>query len=272
MKSDQRPVRATLILGGLGGLSFIAAGVLGVGFGLWPWMAFGIAWCLTAAYALALVRWSGRSLTAVLFPLLVLGGIGAVLPRAGATFVLALGVLSWIRSGVCYPRPVFQALFRVSPFGVVDDRGQRPDYGTCVILLKYLLMCPLQVPCDEDWIAYRDFSDAGQAQNIGLADYAATGIAKRYAGGLERLKAAVRALGGRAPAIDYPYDLAAVVPALPRIPILFLFNDADEQFPARASILYQRRAAHFLDAECRVMVDWYLLEHLKQAEPNLTPV
>lgn len=53
--------------------------------------------------------------------------------------------------------------------------------------------------------------------------------------------------------------------ALPRIPILFLFNDADEQFPARASILYERRAAHFLDAECRVMVDWHLLEHLKRA-------
>ena len=112
MNSDQRPVQTTLILGGLGGLAFLAAGVLGVGFGLWPWMAFGIVWCLTAAYALALVRWSGRSLTAVLFPLLVLGGIGAVLPRAGATFVLALGVLSWIRSGVCYPRAPFQALFR----------------------------------------------------------------------------------------------------------------------------------------------------------------
>jgi len=59
------------------------------------------------------------------------------------------------------------------------------------------------------------------------------------------------------------------LPALPRIPILFLFNDADERFPARASILYQRRAAHFLDAECRVMVDWYLLEHLKVAERSL---
>lgn len=40
------------------------------------------------------------------------------------------------------------------------------------------------------------------------------------------------------------------------------------QFPARASILYQRRAAHFWDAECRVMVDGYLVEHLKQAEPS----
>jgi len=165
--------------------------------------------------------------------------------------------------------PFFQASFRVSPFGVVDERGRRPDYGTCVILLKYLLMCPHHVPCDQAWITYRDFADSGQTQNVGLADYAATTISKRYTGGLERLKAAVSALGGRPPETDYPYDLSAVIPALPRIPILFLFNDADEQFPARAVILYQRRAAHFLDAECRVMVDWYLLEHLKRAEPSL---
>ncbi len=162
--------------------------------------------------------------------------------------------------------PFFQTRYRVSPAGVVDDRGKRPDYGTCVILLKYLLMCPPQIPCDEDWIAYRDFADSGQTQNVGLADYAATTIAKRYAGGLERLRAAVNAIGGRPPEIDYPYDLATVLPALPRVPILFLFNDAEEPFPARAFILYQRQAAHFLDAECRVMVDWYLLEHLEQTE------
>ena len=163
--------------------------------------------------------------------------------------------------------PFFQTLYRVSPFGVVDDRGRRPDYGTCVILLKYLLMCPLYVTCDKDWISYRDFGDSGQTQNAGLANYAATTISKRYTGGLERLKTAVNALDGRPPETDYPYDLSAVIPALPRIPILFLFNDADERFPAQASILYQRRAAHFLDAECRVMVDWYLLDHLQRAQP-----
>ena len=117
-------------------------------------------------------------------------------------------------------------------------------------------MCPPQVPCEKDWITYRDFADSGQTQNIGLADYAKTTISKRYAGDLDRLKAAVSALGGSQPEADYPYDLSAVIPALPRIPILFLFNDADEQFPAQASILYERRASHFLDAECRVMVDW----------------
>ena len=168
--------------------------------------------------------------------------------------------------------PFFQTLYRVSPFGVVNDQGRRPDYGTCVILLKYLLMCPSQVSCDKDWITYRDFADSGQTQNIGLADYATTTISKRYAGGLERLKAAVNALGGRPLETDYPYDLSAVIPVLPRIPILFLFNDTDEEFAARASILYQRHAAHFLDAECRVMVDWYLLEYLKQAELSLVRV
>ena len=168
--------------------------------------------------------------------------------------------------------PFFQKLYHVSPLGVVDEQGRRPNYGICVILLKYLLMCPLQVPSGKDWIAYRDFSDSGQAQNVGLADYATATISKRYTGNLEGLKSALSALGGRRPDADYPYDFSAVLPVLPRIPILFLFNDADEQFPARTSILYQRRAAHFLDAECRIMVDWYLREHLKRAEPSLPQV
>ena len=161
--------------------------------------------------------------------------------------------------------PFFQSLYQVSRSGVMNDRGKRPDYGTCVILLKYLLMCPQQVPADREWIHFRDFKDSVQAQNAGLSDYAAMKISQRFAGDLSRLKTAVGSLGGTPPETDYPYDFSAVITSLPRIPILFLFNDADEQFPAKASILYERRAEHFLDAECRVMVDWCLLEHLKRA-------
>jgi len=168
--------------------------------------------------------------------------------------------------------PFFQTYYRVSPFGVADGQGQRPDYGACVILLKYLLMCPQQVPNGRDWVNYRDFADSGQSQNAGLANYTAAKISKRYAGNLDRLKAAVSTLGGCSPETDYPYDLSAVITALPRIPILFLYNDADAHFPAQASILYERRADRFLDAECRVMLDWYLLEHLKAAERSLVPV
>jgi hypothetical protein len=65
-----------------------------------------------AVYALALLRWSGRSLPAVFFPLLVLAGFGAAMPTAGLTFGLALAIFSWIRSGICYPRSVVQSLVR----------------------------------------------------------------------------------------------------------------------------------------------------------------
>jgi hypothetical protein len=162
--------------------------------------------------------------------------------------------------------PFFKTIYQVSPLGVMDERGRRPDYGICVVLLKYLLMCPERIPTETDWISYRDFKDSGQAQNSGLSSYASQAISRRYTGNIGLLKAAVNGLGGRPPETEYPYDISAVLMALPRIPILFLFNDAEEQFPAQASILYERRAASFLDAECRVMIDWYLLEYLKRLE------
>ncbi len=162
--------------------------------------------------------------------------------------------------------PFFKTLYTVSRFGVVDDQGKRPDYGICVILLKYLLMCPQRIPPGTDWVSYRDFKDSGQAQNAGLASYASQAISNRYAGNVGRLKEAADALHGRPPGAEFPYDISVIFKALPRLPILFLFNDKDEQFPSQTSILYERRAASFLDAECRVMVDWYLLEHLKRAE------
>lgn len=162
--------------------------------------------------------------------------------------------------------PFFKTIYRVSQFGVVDEGGKRPDYGICVVLLKYLLMCPQHVPPENDWVTSRDFSDSGQTQDAGLSEYTTSVISKRYSGSLSRLKTAVKAIGGKSPKTEYPYDLSAILTALPRLPILFLFNDADEQFPAQSSILYERRAERFLDAECRVMAGWYLLEHLKKAE------
>ena len=112
MTTDHRPVRTTLIFGGLGGLVCCLAGWAGAWPVFWPWFSFGLVWCLIAVYALVLLRWSGRRLPAVFFPLLVLAGVGATLPTAGLAFGLALAIFSWIRSGICYPRSVVQSLVR----------------------------------------------------------------------------------------------------------------------------------------------------------------
>ena len=46
-----------------------------------------------------------------------------------------------------------------------------------------------------------------------------------------------------------PYDLALKIDALPRVPIFLLFNDADEEFGAECRLLFERRAAAYLDME-----------------------
>jgi hypothetical protein len=162
--------------------------------------------------------------------------------------------------------PFFNTRYRVSRFGVVDDRGRRPGYGTCVILLKYLLMCPNHVPPGTDWVSYRDFKDAGRTQDVSLIDYAMAAISNHYAGNRDLLSEVISASGGKRPDTEYPYDLSAVFTVLPRVPVLLLFNDAEPPFPARTLILFERRAEHFLDAECLVMVCLALHEHLKRAE------
>ena len=60
--------------------------------------------------------------------------------------------------------PFFQDVYGVSRIGVFDSNGTLPNYMKCVIVLKYLLMCPHQMPIGEtDWITYRDFKDSGQS-------------------------------------------------------------------------------------------------------------
>ena len=89
-------------------------------------------------------------------------------------------------------------------------------------------------------------------------------LSNYFSGRLDDLKLAVDCLQGKSPEEKYPYDICSVIPALPNIPVLFLFNDADDFMPAKAMLLYERRAEYFLDGECRVMVDWCLFEYLKQ--------
>jgi len=162
--------------------------------------------------------------------------------------------------------PFFQKTYQVSPSGVVDNSGKRAGYDTCVILLKYLLMCPEQVPVEKDWVNFRDLKSSGYTQQASLGDYAIRSIARYYSGNKSRLEKAVEALNGIRPETDYPYDVAALFAVLPRIPILFLYNDADAHAPAQAFVLFERRAEHFLDAECLAMVGSALFEHLKRAE------
>jgi hypothetical protein len=164
--------------------------------------------------------------------------------------------------------PLFGNPHRISNQGLSDLSGNRPDFSVCVVLFKYLLLCPDDDPGEDDWVSFKDFKDAAPFAGA-FVNYTEAPLANHFAGGLARLKAAARALNGQPPAADFPYDLCLQFPVLPKVPVLLLFNDADEEFAARCAVLFERRAEKYLDMECLAMVGMQLFERLKAAAEKL---
>jgi hypothetical protein len=88
-------------------------------------------------------------------------------------------------------------------------------------------------------------------------------VARAFGGRLGALQAAARLFGATpAPPNDFAYDLALAFAALPKVPVLLLFNDAAEGFAPRCVILFQRSIGHYLDMECVAMVGALLADGL----------
>lgn len=96
------PIRTTVVFAFASG--FIALPLIDVlsRYGSYPMAFKWVLWVVLAIYALLLTRWSHTSPLSILFPLSLL--LGAVFwPDTWIGFhALALGVLCWVRSGICY--------------------------------------------------------------------------------------------------------------------------------------------------------------------------
>jgi hypothetical protein len=58
-------------------------------------------------------------------------------------------------------------------------------------------------------------------------------------------------------------DFSVCFDPLPKVPLLLVFNDADGEFPADCSVLFEKRARSYLDMECPPMVGGALVQYLK---------
>ena len=102
MKITRRPMFTTIIYGLLCGVSFIPL-VMTMNYFLDWSIAFRLTiWILLAGYLLILTRWGKVNLVSTLFPLLLLLMLVFWGDTNSAFLFLALGVLSWLRSGVCF--------------------------------------------------------------------------------------------------------------------------------------------------------------------------
>ena len=157
--------------------------------------------------------------------------------------------------------PFFGRRYTVSGQGIQDPDGRKPHLSICVILCKYLLLCPPNEPQDKNWVTFKDFKDAAPLINS-FATTVTNPLSKLFSGRSSALASACAKLGGYPPEETFSYDVSIQFDALPRVPVLLLFNDRDEEFPAQCSILFQKRTEAYLDMECVAMVGMLLFNYL----------
>jgi hypothetical protein len=102
MKPIANPIRTTIVWGVTGGLAYIPL-CFALSFVVyWP-LSFHLSLsALLAAYGVLMSRWAQQPLRSIFFPLVLLF-VAAFCLRSTNTFLFtAIGVLSWIRSGICF--------------------------------------------------------------------------------------------------------------------------------------------------------------------------
>ena len=153
--------------------------------------------------------------------------------------------------------------YRVSKEGIVDSSGNRPDYRVCVLLAKYVLLCPDQPHHDPAWVSFKDFKRASHFTNVNFfASDTQQVLVKAFDGRLDALASAGKKLGGLPDDGNNPYDLVMQFAALPRLSLLLLFNDSDDEFPAQCNVLFQKQAEFYLAPESLAITSALLAKYL----------
>lgn len=155
----------------------------------------------------------------------------------------------------------FNKKYRVSTEGITDFSGKKPLLKVSVALCRYLIMVPEKEPEGKEWCSFRDFKDAGPL-TVFFTNEVEQLIAGNFSGSVRELENACKELGGYTSGMDLSYDFSMEFFSLPKLPLLLLFNDADDEFPAHCSVLFQKSADKYLDAESLAIVGSLFADYL----------
>jgi hypothetical protein len=148
--------------------------------------------------------------------------------------------------------PLYDQLYHLSSVAVSSPGGAEVSPAVRVILCKYVLRCPAELPViSKRYMTYREFRDAGPLVSYFTSNTNKT-IESHFSRKPELLQQRCLELGGVAEKNE-TYDFSFTFQALPRIPVILNFNDADDMFGPSCSILYHESAQYYLDMECLAM-------------------
>jgi hypothetical protein len=146
--------------------------------------------------------------------------------------------------------PFLDGRYLVTRRDVVALAGEAPTVWVKVFLLIYLTRAGGR-PETGSWVAYRDLPNT--LSKASSFEACAQEIADAFADDGESLDRAVRSLGG-VPSGVVAADGVYRLPALPRVGVLLLFWDREEEFSARVSLLLDRNVLDYLDQEALVFL------------------
>lgn len=102
MNITKRPVRATVLLGLVCGISFVPATMLFACMVSWSTAFCLTIWVYLVIYGAFLARWAGKSFASSIFPLLIPFPFIAWGNPEMSFMMMSLIILSWVRSGICF--------------------------------------------------------------------------------------------------------------------------------------------------------------------------
>ena len=179
----------------------------------------------------------------------------------------AAQILGVRKEGARLRVPFYGREYLVGQGAISDESGTRPNYMTCVILPKYILRRPSRVHHDPAWVSFKDFKKESSFTNVNFfASDVERAVAGRFSGRLADLKRVCEESGGSHCPMDVAYDVSYCFEALPRLSLLLLFNDVDEDFPAKCMVLFQKHAEEYLDPESLAMTGANLIRKLNVAD------
>ena len=129
----------------------------------------------------------------------------------------------------------------------VFKEGRRLDTFGSILAVRYLLQAGT-AEIRNSWLPYRDLKNGAQFASY-IKAHIEEKLALAFSGRPAVLKARLEALGGLAHTGEMRADLVFVVRPFPRVPVLCIFWDKDEEFAASFQFLFDASAPSYLDME-----------------------
>lgn len=125
-------------------------------------------------------------------------------------------------------------------------------------LLMYYFSTADGTPLRQEWISFAELPD-GRFYTRAFQSYTGMELGRYFASSQERFRSAALRLGGSPASLG---TISFVFQALPRVPILTVFWEGDEDFPPSYQLLFDASASHYLPTDAYAILGSTLVHRM----------